>query len=579
MSPAGLNRMRYRILPFLLLLLFVSNVQAQTPITFNNQVVRIFEQHCQTCHRPGNIAPFSLLTYQDAVVRTRLIRDVVESKQMPPWKPVNAHGIFKGERGLTDQEIQTIVQWASNGAPEGAPGDMPAPPTFPETWSSGTPDMVVRPSEPYQIPDGSADIYRCFPITLDTQTDLNVRGYEVLPSNRAIVHHVLLFTDELNQSAALDNAEPGPGYTCFGGPGFLVGAGVLGAWAPGASADIFPVGTGIRLPKSTRIVMQVHYSLTDVHSGAAADHANQSDQTRVGLYFSPAPLQQLSYIPVVNFSFQIPAGDSRYLVRAFSPILSNTELIGIAPHMHLLGREARVTARLPNGTIRELIHINDWDFHWQAVYQFQQPVSLPAGTMVELDAYYDNSINNPRNPSNPPIPVGWGERTVDEMCLTFLVIKAPGAPGINTVPFTLSDRSMTSVTTREAPARMTPGYARVSAASGPVPAGLAIFGYRQNGIMISEASVPAATLLTRARVPAELNGAARTGLAIANPNSDPATVSFFFTDTDGQTLRTGSGIVPANGQISAFLDEAPFSGPARFSGSFTVTSSRAVSVV
>jgi hypothetical protein len=193
--------MRNKILRCLVLLLFASELRAQTPITFNNQIVRIFEQHCQTCHRPGNIAPFSLLTYQDAIVRTRLIRDMVESKEMPPWKPVDAHGIFKGERALTDQEIQTIVQWASNGAPEGVPSDLPMPPTFPDTWSSGTPDMVVQPSEPYQIPDGSADIYRCFPIILDSQTDLNVRGYEVLPANRAIVHHVILFTDEFNQSA------------------------------------------------------------------------------------------------------------------------------------------------------------------------------------------------------------------------------------------------------------------------------------------------------------------------------------------------------------------------------------------
>src|SRR5262245_14108367 len=272
----------YRVPAFLLFLLFVPELRAQTP-TFNNQVVRIFEQHCQTCHRPGNIAPFSLLTYQDALVRSTSIREQVVSRQMPPWKPVGSHGIFKGERALTDQEIQTIVQWASNGAPEGAPSDLPPAPTFPDTWSRGAPDMVVRPSEPYQIPDGSADIYRCFPITIDTQTDLNVRGYEVLPGNRAIVHHVILFTDQFNQSTALDNADPGPGYTCFGGPGFLVGAGAIGGWVPGSSAEMFPVGTGVRVPKGTRIVMQVHYSLTDVHTGGTvADTINQSDQTRVG---------------------------------------------------------------------------------------------------------------------------------------------------------------------------------------------------------------------------------------------------------------------------------------------------------
>jgi len=416
-------------------------------------------------------------------------------------------------------------------------------------------------------------------MTLDTQTDLNVRGYEVLRGNRSIVHHVLLFTDEFNQSAALDNADPGPGYTCFGGPGFLVGAGALGGWVPGSSSEIFPVGTGVRIPKGTRIVMQVHYSLTDVHTGASSDPINPTDQTRVGLYFSPAPLQQLGYIPVVNPFFQIPAGESHFLVRAFSPIPSTVDVIAIAPHMHLLGREAIVTARLPNGTTRELIHINDWDFHWQGLYNFRQPISLPAGTVVEMDAYYDNSTNNPRNPSNPPIPVSWGERTIDEMCLTFLVVKAPGTPSINTVPFTLSDRSLTSVITRQSATKATSGYARVSSASGPAPAGLAIFGYRQNGIVISEASVPAAGLMTRARLSAEINGAARTGLAIANPNADPAAVSFFFTDANGQTASSGSATVPANGQIAAFLDEAPFGGPSGFSGSFTITSSRAVSVV
>jgi hypothetical protein len=571
--------MRYRLLPVLLFALFASELRAQTPITFNNQIVRIFEQHCQTCHRPGNIAPFSLLTYQDAVVRARLIADNVQLKLMPPWKPVNAHGIFKGERALTDDEIQTIVQWASNGAPEGAPADLPALAKFPDTWSTGPPNMIVRPSEPYQIPDGSADVYRCFPIVLDAQTDLNVRGYEVLPSNRAIVHHVLLFTDEFNQSAGLDDAEAGPGYTCFGGPGFLIGAGLLGGWVPGSSSDMFPLGTGVRIPKGTRIVMQVHYSLTDVHTGEATGLTNQFDQTRVGLYFSPTALQQLSYIPVVNPFFQIPAGDSHHLVTALSNVPRNLDLVAIAPHMHLLGRDIRVTARFPNGTTRELIHIDDWDFHWQGFYAFQQPVSLPAGTIVELDAYYDNSLNNPRNPSNPPVPVGWGERTIDEMCLTFLVVKTPGTPSINTVPFSLSDRSLTSAITREGSTNTSTGYAKVSSVSGPTPAGLAIFGYRQNGVVISEASVPSSGLLTRARLSAELNGAARTGIAIANPNSDPAAISFSFTDANGQTVSSGSGTVPANGQLAAFLDEAPFGGPSRFTGSFSITSSRGVSLV
>jgi hypothetical protein len=566
-----------RLFSFLLPVLLASELQAQTPVTFNNQVSRIFQQHCQMCHRPGNIAPFPLLTFQDAIVRTTLIRNAVESREMPPWKPVNAHGVFKGERRLTDQEIQTIVQWTSNGAPEGSPSDLPPPATFPDTWSMGPPEMVLKPSEAYALPANSTDVYRCFPISLNAQSDVYVRGYEVLPGNRAIVHHVLLFLDEAGQSVSLDNEDPGPGYTCFGGTGFLVGLGGVGGWAPGSSAEMFPLGTGVRIPKGTRVVMQVHYSLAEAES--TSEQGPKSDQTSVGLYFSPTPLQQLTYVPVVNPLFRIPAGESRYQVQAVAMIPSSVDLVGVAPHMHLLGKEARVTARFPDGTTRELIRIDDWDFHWQGSYTFQQPIRLPAGTVVEMTAFYDNSTNNPRNPANPPVPVTWGERTIDEMCLTFLSITATATPSINTVPFSLSDRSTTTVTTKEGSVAPRTGYARVAGSSAAPAAGLAIFGYRQSGVLISEASVPAAGLLTRARIYGELSGTTRTGLAIANPGSDPAALSFFFTDASGQTVHSGTASLPANGQIAAFLNEGPFGGSMPFTGSFTLTSSRPVSVV
>ena len=578
--------MRFRMfLIAALSMLFVSELRGQSSVTFNNQIVRIFQQHCHVCHRPGNIAPFPLLTYQDAVPRARLIRDAVESKTMPPWKPVNAHGIFKAERALSEADIQMIVQWASNGAPEGSPGDLPMPVTFPETWALGPPDAAVQPAEAYQLPANSSDVYRCFPMTLNTPSDVYVRGYEVIPGNRKIVHHVLLFLDESGQSVPLDNADPGPGYTCFGGTGFLAGVGGLGGWVPGAAAEMFPVGAGVRIAAGARIVMQVHYSTADVHSpsGLQFDHAGESDLTRLGLYLSQAPLDRISYLPVVNPFFVIPAGAARHQVRAFSIIPTDVDLIGIAPHMHLLGREATLTARFPNGQTRELIRIDDWDFHWQGSYTYAQPISLPAGTVVEMAAYYDNSTNNPKNPSNPPVAVGWGERTIDEMCLTFLSVKSPGIPNVKTGPTSLPDRSTTSVTTENSASTSASttraGYAKISNSAGSLPAGLAIFGFRQNGPLISEPGVPASRVLTRARVFAETNAGIRSGLAIANPNSDAATISFYFTDGNGQDVRQGSASIPANGQIAGFLDEAPFNGASPFTGSFTITSSKPVSMV
>ena len=309
-------------------------------MTFNNQIVRIFQQHCQVCHRPGNIAPFSLLTYLDALTHATQIRRAVEAAEMPPWKPVNSHGVFKGERALSDQEIQAIVAWASAGASEGNPADLPEPVIFPAEWSAGQPDVVVQPAEAFPLQTGSDDIYRCF-VMPPASTDLYVRGYEVLSGTRAVVHHVLLFLDEDGQSVALDNADPGPGYACFGGAGFVSGLGALGGWAPGASPEMFPLGAGVRIRAGARIVMQVHYSLLNVSPGETL----APDQTRIGLYLSPAPLQPINYIPVVNPFFQIPAGDSRYQVKAISLITSDSELVGIAPHMHLLGREATVEAR------------------------------------------------------------------------------------------------------------------------------------------------------------------------------------------------------------------------------------------
>jgi hypothetical protein len=548
----------------------------QSGVTFNKEVVRILQQHCQNCHRPGSIAPFSLLTYPEAQMRAFQIRAAVESRRMPPWKPVNAHGVFEGERSLTDREIEILSRWAAEGAPEGNTNDLPEPRVFPDTWSAGAPDLVAQPPAAYPIDGGSADIYRCFPMDVNTPTDLYIRGYEILPGNRGVVHHVILFVDGL--SAALDDADPGLGYNCFGGPGFFEGVGAIGGWVPGSDASMFPVGTGVHLRAGARVVMQVHYSTQSAHgSHTHAATSLQPDLTRLGLHLSPTPLEQLSVVPVVNPFFTIPAGDPRFEVRALWPVLTNAELISISPHMHLLGREVTVSARFPNGSVRELIRIDDWDFHWQGAYRFREPVPLPAGTRIEAVVFYDNSSGNPRNPSNPPIAVRWGERTVDEMCLTVLTLKAPGAPSTSTLPFSINSGGAESVITQSASsATVQAGYARLNENTGVAPSGLAFFGYRRDWILVSEASTPAAPPIMQGRVYGEINASVRSGFAIANPNSEAAAVSFTFTDESGRDVATSSTTIPANAQIAAFLNEHPFNGPSTFSGSFTFTSTRPV---
>ncbi|MBP6824752.1 MAG: hypothetical protein KA368_24610, partial [Acidobacteria bacterium] len=242
--------------------------------TFNKEIVRIFQKNCQTCHHPGDIAPFSMMTYDETRPWARAIREAVALKKMPPWKPVAGCVDLKDARGLTQEEINTIVAWADGGAPEGAANDMPAPQTFPEGWPLGEPDFVADMGANF-TPVQGRDTYRCFSVPVSAlRGDRYIQGMDVRPGNRKIVHHVIAYPDPGGKSIALDAAEPGAGYTCFGGPGFDISASLndviagksfmLGGWAPGVRGYFSPEGTGTKMPGGTndRVVLQVHYHPT-----------------------------------------------------------------------------------------------------------------------------------------------------------------------------------------------------------------------------------------------------------------------------------------------------------------------------
>jgi hypothetical protein len=234
------------------------------------------------------------------------------------------------------------------------------------------------------------------------------------------VHHVIAYLDTTGASVALDQKEAGPGYTCFGGPGFD-NPGTLGGWAPGARPIALPSEVALSLPANARIVLQVHYH---PHHGTPLP-----DQTAIGIYFAKEkPNQQLRIIPIINQDFTIPPGDPAYRVDAAWPIDTPFPLHIwlVAPHMHLLGKTMKVQASLPNGDTRCLMNVDDWDFHWQGIYRFRDPVAIPTGSQLKLTATYDNSADNPRNPNFPPKAVSWGEQTTDEMCIAFLGITVDG---------------------------------------------------------------------------------------------------------------------------------------------------------
>jgi hypothetical protein len=383
--------------------------------TFHRDVEPILQQHCQTCHRPGEVAPFSLLDYESAWLFSRHMRVAVRSRYMPPWKPVRGEGVeLQFERGLSQTEIDILSRWADNGAPEGDPRQAPTPLEFPSGWPLGEPDLILEMPSDYAPDKDGADDYRCFSLAPNLPEDRKIRAIAVEPGNRQIVHHVILFPDPNSESASLHAAgDPQPGYTCFGDPGFD-SPGFYGGWVPGNSQRPLPEGVAMTLQGNARIAMQIHYH---------PDGTQQTDRTRVGLYFTDEPNpKELLFLPLVNQTFEIPAGAERYDVTAQFAAFTSARLYALLPHMHLLGREIKLELTSRTGETQTLIRINDWDFDWQDTYWLKEPLLVPAGSIAKLTCTYDNSASNPKNPNHPPKPVRWGEKTTDEMALMFAAV-------------------------------------------------------------------------------------------------------------------------------------------------------------
>ena len=387
--------------------------------TFNRDIAPILYQNCATCHRPAEVAPFSLLTYQDAAKRASLIALVTEKRFMPPWKPEPGYGNFAHERRLTDQQIALFRDWAAAGAPEGE-GPMPPAPLFASGWQGGEPDAVLKFPEPFRIPADGRDQFQCFVLPTNFDKDVYIGAAEFRPGNPRVVHHALVFLDPGGQARAAapsrDRQEAGSfSYPCFGGAR-VAGGGLILGWAPGAAP--LPVEPGISrlIPKGADIVVQVHY-----HPSGKAE----TDQSSLGLRLAGPPTKGVAMMIVLNRNIYIPPGESNYVVKASMTMPQDGELWGITPHAHYLGKEMKVNARLPDGSVMPLIWIKDWDFNWQGQYRYKEPILLPKDTRIELEYSYDNSAANPQNPSNPPVAVKWGEQTTDEMALVFLGIVLP----------------------------------------------------------------------------------------------------------------------------------------------------------
>ena len=387
---------------------------AKGTLEFHRDIAPIIYEKCAACHNAGGPAPFHLTSFGEVKKQARRIGQAIGRGLMPPWLPDACSQKFMGDRTLTTREKGMIEQWLREDAPEGNRADAPPSPKSAPEWPNGPPDAILQPREGWTVPAEGEDVYRCFVIPTNFSEDRYVRVADLAPGNPKVVHHAVLYVDVSGAARKLDAAEPGPGFTVFGALGFDP-IGQMGLWGPGLRARPLPDGVGYFLPKGADVILQIHYQPTG---------KEERDQSRIALYFCDKPVvKRLRYMPIAvpPARLRIPAGENKAVFWAEQRMPGDITVVQIVPHMHLIGREMAAAAMLPRGggTI-PLIRISNWNFRWQNSYSLETPLRLPKGTRVRLEALFDNSTANPRNPNRPPKFVRFGKQTTDEMCILYL---------------------------------------------------------------------------------------------------------------------------------------------------------------
>jgi mono/diheme cytochrome c family protein len=394
-------------------------------VTFTENIAPIVYANCVTCHRAGEAAPFPLITYDDVKKHAKTIVKVTGSRYMPPWHAAHGFGEFADERRLTDEQIATIADWFDHGTPEGNPAKLPPLPKFADGWHLGTPDLIVKMPQGFELPASGPDVYRNFVIPTNLPEDKWVRAIEFRPSARKAVHHVLFAYDAVHAARRLDGRDGRPGFGGMGTAGVSPGnpnaVGPLGGWAVGNTPTSLPDGVALPLPAGADIILQMHFHLTG---------KPEVEQSTVGIYFADkAPERRLWSIQMpALFGFgvgiDIPAGEKNYTIDDSFVLPVDLKAFFVGAHAHYLAREMKATATLPDGTQQPILWIQDWDFNWQDRYFYKTPLMLPKGTRIDVHLRYDNSDDNPHNPNATPTRVLWGEQSFDEMGSVVLAAQA-----------------------------------------------------------------------------------------------------------------------------------------------------------
>jgi hypothetical protein len=365
-------------------------------VTYCGQVARILQENCQVCHHPGTAAPFSLLSYEDAVKWADSIREAVTEKRMPPWHADPHYGKFANDRRLKKETLETLLGWLDSGMERGDPKDLPPNPSYSDGWVIGKPDVVFELPAAQPVPANGVVPYQYFITPTNFKEDVWVQAAEARPGNRKVVHHIIVsFRDP-----RLKDRPGGRGV----GDGFIVGT------APGDMPMILPPGFARKVPAGADLVWQMHYT----PNGTEA-----TDRSQVGLVFykgKEPPRYSEQTLGISNGEFVIPPGANNHKVESEWRVPRDALLMTFMPHMHLRGKDFEYRVDYPDGKSEVLLSVPRYDFNWQLVYRVDKPLLLPKGTRIHCTAHFDNSAGNPANP-DPKKEVRWGDQTWEEMMI------------------------------------------------------------------------------------------------------------------------------------------------------------------
>lgn len=360
-------------------------------VTYARDVARIFQSRCQECHRPGQSAPFSLMTYDDAVRHARMIKEVVTQRRMPPWHADSRYGRFANDRRLSEAEIETLAAWVDAGKPKGDDVDLPPPRAFVSGWRHGQPDMIFTMPEEFEVPAEGSLPYQKWTIDPGFTEDKWVRIAECLPGAPAVVHHLVVYI--------LPPGKKEP-YSADGNISILAG------WAPGDLGTVCPPDTALRLPKGCKLEFELHYT---------PNGTKVKDRSSVGIHFAKQPPKYEYFTnSFANESIVVPPHDPHFRAEQIWRLRGDARILSMVPHMHWRGKSYRYEVIYPDGRRETILNVPRWDFNWQNVYQLQEPLRLPKGAKLHAIAHWDNSANNPYNP-DPTATVKFGLQTWEEM--------------------------------------------------------------------------------------------------------------------------------------------------------------------